>query len=233
MTKKYDIIGKTKKFFEGALGDILLIIVIIFVCIPLLLYFLGPDVFGVGSNVLQYVTVALSFVAWINTRRILVKRKELRVEATGGDMILMVDIGNGSVEGSVCRYVNGGNLQLGNITDINPGGANNVILDEKYVKLSFSNDVKGALLIQSGRMPAEDKVDDFMKDYQMCIEKAREIMSQGNRQKIHLFIGAPVEMSAFIMPYFVNKNPIIIYRYNFDKNSYYRLGQVDNRNEST
>jgi len=207
----------------------------ILIC-ALIYYLINPDWVGNVSNFLQIAGTVFAIIAWNNTRILIKKRKRARVEVSSGDIILIVELAKGNIEGDVKKYFESSNDISKGLGEITIQDSDTDILSDpnnKYMALVKPNDYSGALCIRKIQdMPTDESssnaFDVYISEFRNCIKRFSQIVDDNPISKIHVFISAPGEMSAFIMPYFVNKKDVIMYRH-IKSGSYVPLGPVEER----
>ena len=113
--------------------------------------------------------------------------------------------------------------------------------NNKYMKLSVYPGIKGALSLErfetGGYMPSDPvSIEDYVSEFRQCIRCISNMMEKGeNAGTIHVFMSAPGEMFSFLMPYFVNKKNVMMYRFikkdeNTGRDAFYvPMGKVEER----
>ena len=97
------------------------------------------------------------------------------------------------------------------------------------MKLLECHDISNSLLIKCKEsMPSdENNVAEYIREFQDCLNSVSTHLDKNNITTVKVFIKAPVELSAYIMPYFINKRTVIMHHWTNDK--YVELGPVDTR----
>ena len=199
-------------------------------------FFMGESMFANVSSFLQYVTVILALLAWNNTRKLLEDREKMHLTATNKDMILTISLAN-DVQADVNAYLSHLNGDEASLRELKPieftiNSKDNIIApNSKYMDLVVNENISGTLSITGKKdMPADENISDYISEFQSCIKRVFDIMSENATERLHVFIAAPVGMAAYITPYFSNKKTVIMYRYIKDlPQKYIQMGPVENR----
>ena len=75
----------------------------------------------------------------------------------------------------------------------------------------------------------KDELYSYLSEFTTSISWLYDAISNSGCQNIHMFISSPVELSAYVMPYFVNKINVLAYHWDPKEQKYFYLGPVDNR----
>jgi hypothetical protein len=176
--------------------------------------------------------VILAALAWANTIKLLAAREKQHVIVNSKDLILTVGLSR-EVEADVKKYLNsleGEDATLGNLDEIKLRGAGKndepaatLTPNNSYMYLEVNENIKGSLSIKKIKdMPErEDEVADYITELQKCISRVMDIMGENGNDKLHVFIAAPVEIGAYVTPFFTNKKTVIMYRYMKDLDTKY------------
>ena len=207
-----------------------MIIPFIIIVIILVVYYATLDLFkdsyGNFANYLQIVTTLLALFAYINTIRLLNKREKIKLVPTDADTILMISLNPYAtnmaqgLKGELGRYGKLCRLKKIEIEDTDGSGTpkDNVLFEGERMNLKKSNIISGALEIslkEDGKLPLDEEktAEDCVKDFQNCIQQFASVIAARNGD-VHVFIAAPVEFPAFMMPYFINKKTLHFYHRN-------------------
>ncbi len=232
--------GKLRGFFKKYRGEIKTVIwaMLIALVITLAISFaMSVNVFSLVSAYLQYVTVILAVLAWNNTRKLLENREKQIVHAKNNDMILMVSLANDiQSDVSTClKSLEGEDAILSKLEpiELEGGRQKDKILtpNSRFMDLMINEEISGALTIKGKKdMPTDGNIVDYVSEFQTCIKKVYDIMTENSTERLHVFIAAPVGMAAYITPFFVNKKTMIMYRYVKESpRKYVQMGPVENR----
>lgn len=228
---------KLSKIADNQILKVLIATVIATVIAWLIWLLGGIEWFDNIGNLLQYITVIIAILAWYNTYKIIKKRNNQRIRTSNNDLILSISLSL-DVEPLLEKTITESEYEdlkmLGSLNPIellskNPEQADKVLVDSDYMCLVINDRIKGGLSIRKKADLPEDNLNDiknYLDDFQRCIERVYKIMNEHTISKLHVFIGAPVEISAFITPYFTNKKDVIIYRYRKSHKDYVQLGMV-------
>ncbi len=238
MSRNNELLNKIKSFNKKNSAEIrqAFIALIIALLLGALMIFIGKiadiDLFGGFSSYLQYFTVILALFAWYNTKKLLADREKQHVVASSKDLILTIGLSR-EVESDVKIYLSsltGGDAVLANLKKLKLSGENKtdevgvtLTPNNSYMNLEVNGSINGALSIKKIKdMPEpEEEVADYIGELQRCIAKVMDIMSENANDKLHVFIAAPVEIGAYVTPFFTNKKTVIMYRYVKDLDTKY------------
>ncbi len=225
--------NRVKEFFVNYKELIItLILTLVFSTVAFFLIYIPLNSEWVGniSGVLQIATTVFAFIAWNNTRKLIEKRKKARVEIGSEDLILTISLA-ADIKKQVNEYIAKKGLQLKEIEVLESD--NNVLFDSnnKYMLLEKSDSLPRALCIsKKNDMPKDElSCEEYIHEFRECIKKFNKIVIDNPVRKIHVFMSTPIEIPAFMMPYFVNKKDVIMYRYVKEENTYVSLGPVEER----
>lgn len=73
------------------------------------------------------------------------------------------------------------------------------------------------------------EMDKYISDYRDILQRLYEMLSKTECGTVHMFFVAPVALSPFVMPYFVNKMKVIAYHHDTELDQYCKLGFIDGR----
>ncbi len=188
------------------------------------------DLLGIICSVFGVISVIISGIVWYNTARLLSKKKEMRVDISSNDLILIVSLAK-RIESDVRNYiVNSERFPKLDKIEVVEGRLD--FPDHKYMNLELVENLDGALCISKlqDMGGSEQEISDYLEEFRKCIKSVSKITEQDNNVgKIHVFFSGPAEMAAYIMPYFVNKKTIVMYRYDMNSQSYICIGPVEER----
>ncbi len=188
------------------------------------------DLFGVICSAFGIVSVIISGFVWYNTERLLSKKKEMRVDISSNDLILIISLAK-RIENDVRNYVvNSARFPVLDKIEVSEGRLD--FPDHKYMNLDLVENLDGALCISKlqDMGGSEQEISDYLEEFRKCIKSVSKITEQDNNVgKIHVFFSGPAEMAAYIMPYFVNKKTIVMYRYDMKSQKYVYIGPVEER----
>ena len=233
------LINSLRDFIRDARHAIFAII--LGVAFSFALYIKGNDVLGIVSNGLQVITVLLALIMWNNTRKLLETRKKARVEIKSTDLILEVSLAS-DISNDVNRYIDRHEKKLLALKPIRTIAPEKVLSStgNKYIQLRVDQKVKGALIIDkiNGKFMPNDEHNNriYLEEYKVCLNSvAKYVEENSGVGTVHVFFSGPSELTAFIMPYFVNKRNVVMYRYmktredTGEEKTYLPLGLVENR----
>ncbi len=238
MRKQEKKSNRVKAFLKTHLNWVIPIVLsLLSIVISIIIYFIiGSNIYGAISNFIQVATAIFAVSAWFNTQRILEKRKKKKVRISGDDIILLITLAKKArIDETVLKYLNESKIisdeSRASFEEYDKGA---VLEDLDSMTLSVHEEINGAFSIcKKIDMPDyEDGIRSYINDFISCIGRVTDEMNKNNIGTIHVFIAAPVEISAFIMPFFTNKKNVIMYKYSQAENTYVQIGEVDpNRDE--
>ena len=219
-----------------------LFIVIAVSVVLLIVAFLLPATSGINDyftklgSLVTIVGAAISYLAWSNTQKLIARRKTSFIEISAQDVIVSIEclLTETDVEGSIVKSINNELVELKELVDgvgISVDGDRELGFPGSYFKMRISDKINRGIIISAEKMPTDDKkeMDKYISDYRDILQRLYELLSKTECGTVHMFFAAPVALSPFVMPYFVNKMKVIAYHHDNKRDQYFKLGLIDGR----
>ena len=221
LIEKTSIFQKGRNFavkYSSQIKTVFKAIILSLIATAIICPIFGINGFSIVSSFLQYVTVILAMLAWNNTRKLLETREKTHYEVDENDVILTISLTNTDVKKDVEDYLKM-HPELSSISPIVSKDLKNgddIFPTNKYMHM-YINEINGAFSIKkdetNNAMPDESEgIKDYLDEFRRCIQKVHDTLAESSASKLHVFISAPIELSAFITSLFVNQKSVIMYR---------------------
>ena len=188
------------------------------------------------GSLVTIVGATASYLAWSNTQKLIERRKLSELKVSDEDIIVGVEClrTKTDIEGSILKSSNNELPELKKLvkgTGITIEGDHELGIPGSYFDMKISSRINRGIIITSKKMPTDDAkdTDKYIDDYRVILQRLYEMLSKTDCKTVHLFFAAPVALSPFVMPYFVNKMKVIAYHYDYDNQKYIKLGLIDGR----
>ena len=223
------IISNTKIVFSAFfILFVLYLIAVLFFGVPFI------ESLGVISGIVTILTAVVTYVIWLNTKKLIEKRKMEKISVNNGDVIVAISLSY-QAKNIEQDIISSGIPELQSIIDggepIDTGSSDNLIPENKHIHLTKTRQINRGLLISGEAMPCanENELEDYIDEFRASSRRVYEIVSKGMCPNDHLFIYGPIELSGLFVPYFVNKMNVLTYHWDLKSKKYCYLGPIDNR----
>ena len=201
----------------------------------------GNDFLAKFGSLVTILGAAISYLAWSNTQKLIIRRKKAVLKTEKDDVIVGITALR-QITGIEDQINRSAKNELKELQDLVNGSKLSILIDgkEEYnlrnpnsvFDIKVSNIINRAIIIDAPNgMPVDDpsQLEKLIEDYRFTMGYLYGLLVKSNCKTMHLFYAVPVSLAPFIMPYFVNKMTVIAYHWDVKNEKYIRLGPVDGR----
>lgn len=220
-------------------GIITIILVFIALRIPTSSH--ANDFLAKFGSLVTILGAAISYLAWSNTQKLIIRRKNAVLKTEKNDVIVGITAlrQETGIEDQIIRSTENGLKELQDLVNgskisilVNGNEESNLRSPNSVFAIKVSNKINRGIIIDTpSGMPVDDpnQLKKFIDDYRSTIGYLYGLLVKSNCKTVHLFYAVPVSLAPFIMPYFVNKMTVIAYHWDVKEKKYIKLGPIDDR----